>query len=348
MAKKPEKPAASPKAGSPGANRPAAATSASVPVPLGGVSARSAPQLSDRLFSSSRLAAFEADVSDELGEVGPTFGDVLLSIGTGVADSQAALDQGLVTTAQHLSQTKISVISEVIQELDENGLPDADATQLIENEVSLINYVNPTVHEWKHMALSMDLNVGETDYERGMTFSREQRYIGAHAVGLFWGFLGWFDMDDRTTETRQESRIDQETDWAQGQVRMDALLGPRATTKFPVPAEVAIGPQIYFSQGSVQETITSGVVTARALDVLVRVRKANGDVNPNVNITVEAPFFSISYIDDDTFNGSTTNAAGEVKVRLARNIPNIRFQRAVRGQLTARLGDIKQSTMVSL
>lgn len=287
-------------------------------------------------------------MSDELGEVGPTFGDVLLSIGTGVADSQAALDQGLVTTAQPLSQTKITVISEVIQELDENGLADADATQLIENEVSLINFVNPTVHEWKHMALSMDLNVGETDYERGMTFNRMQRTRDTHAYGLFWGFLGWFDTDTRTTETGQGSRIDQETDWAQGQVRMDALLGPRATTKFPVPAEVAIGPQIYFSQGSVQETIAGGVVTARSLDVLIRARKANGDVNPNVNIVVEAPYYSYSFIDDDTFNGSTTNADGEVKVRLSRNIPNIRFQRAVRGQLTARLGDIKQTTMVSL
>lgn len=342
MAKKKEKTSTTPKSGTP-----AAAASRLTPVPLGGIVGGGGPPLSNRLFSS-RLAALEADASDELLAVAPTFGDVLLSIGTGVAESQAALDQGLVTAAQQLSQTKISVVSEVIQELDDDGLPAAEETELIENEVSLINFVNPTVHEWKHMALSMDLNVGETDVERGMTFRRTQRQSGAHAYGLFWGFLGWFDTDTRERRSGTSSRTDQETDWAQGQVRMDALLGPRTTGKFPVPAEVAIGPQIYFSQGAVQETLTSGVVTARSLDLLVRVRKSDGDANPNVNLVIEAPNFSFSFITDAPFTGSQTNSDGEIKVRLSRSIPNPRFLRSVRGTVVARLGDVKQATTVNL
>jgi hypothetical protein len=316
-------------------------------MPTGGIIAASPPPLSDRLFSTS-LAAMEADVSGELADVAPTFGDVLLSIGTGIADSQAALDQGLVTAARHLSETKITLVSEVVQELDENGLPDASQTQLIQNEVSLINFVNPTVHEWKHMALSMDLSVGATDYERGMTFNRTQRDINAHAYGLFWGFLGWFDTDDRTTTTHQDARTDQESDWAQGQVRMDAMLGPRTTGKFPVPAEVAIGPQIYFSHGTVTENVSSGVTTGRSMDLLIRVRKANGDVNPNVNIIIEAPSYNFSFVNDGTYLGSTTNADGDIKVQLSRAIPNARFLRPVRGQVTARLGAVKQNTMISL
>ncbi|MBI5550032.1 MAG: hypothetical protein HY911_00900 [Desulfobacterales bacterium] len=344
MAKK--KVESSPLTGGPSASA-AASRSAPASLPVGGIASAGLAPLSDRLFST-RLAALEADASDELGDLAPTFGDVLLSIGLGISESQAALDQGLVSAARQLSQTKISVISEVIQELDDNGLPNAAQTQLIENEVSLINFVNPTVHEWKHMALSMDLSVGETDYERGMTFNRTQRDISTHAYGLFWGFLGWFDTDDRTQQSGQTTRTDQETDWAQGQVRMDALLGPRVTGKFPVPAEVAIGPQIYFSHGSVQETVSDGVVSERAMDLLIRVRKANGDVNPNVNLVIEAPSFSFSFIDDATFNGSTANADGEIKVRLSRSIPNARFLRAVKGTVVARLGDLKQSTVVSL
>lgn len=293
--------------------------------------------------------ALDADVSDEMAAIAPTFGDVLLSIGTGVADSQAALDAGLVEAAKMLSETKIEVVTDVVQKLNEDGLPiGGDSSDILSHEVSLINFIPPTVHQWERVALSMDLSVGELERTSGMTFHRRQYESSTSGHGLFWGYLGWFSTNKKETTTRQSSYSERESDWAQGQVRLDAELRPRETAQFPVPADVTIGPQIYFSQGSVLETITSGVVTARAVDLIIKVRKADGSVNPGVIIEFDADRFRFSFASGDGFSGSTTNADGEVKVTVTRDIPNARFMRAIRGTVIARLGQIEKKYEISL
>src|SRR6476660_5354563 len=45
-------------------------------------------------------ATLAADVSGQLRTVAPTFGQVLKSIGTGVANSQKALDHGVIQTVK--------------------------------------------------------------------------------------------------------------------------------------------------------------------------------------------------------------------------------------------------------
>lgn len=313
-------------------------------VPTGSIMRSSMPPAG--LFSMTQ--ALEADVSQEFADLAPTFGDVLLSIGNGVAESQDALDAGLVETAQALSETKITVVTDVIQKLDEDGLPVAEDTELVSNEVSLINYVNPTVHEWSHVALSMDLTVGAMDNERGMSFNRKQTSGGTSGYGLFWGFLGWFSHDQRESETTRTSNVRQEADWARGQVRVDAQLRPRDMDRFPTPAEVSIGPQIYFSMGSVSETSSGGNVTARNLDMVINVRKANGDENPSVFLDLDSGPFRQSFMDTDGFTGSTTNSDGQCKVTLTRDIPNNRFLRPLTAPVTVSLGDIKRIVEISL
>jgi len=296
----------------------------------------------------ARTLAEEADVSEEFAALAPTFGDVLLSIGTGVADSQTALDEGLVETAKVLSDTKITVVTDVIQSLDDDGLPVVENTQLVTNEVSLINYVTPTVHEWSHVALSMDLTVGAMNNERGVQFRQKQKSESSSGSGLFWGFVGWFGMSSSERKSSYNMNQQTEADWAQGQVRVDAQLRPRDIGQFPTPAEVTIGPQIYFSLGSVTEGSSGGVVTTRSVDVILTVRKANGDENPLVNITVDSGPLRQSFSTDDGFTGSTTNSDGQCKVTLTRDIPSPRFLRAMTTTITANLGDIKRSTAVTL
>ena len=331
------------------ATRPMGGIAASMPMPTIPAQAGNYPMAMTfappaGLFTDAQ--ALEADVSGELAGLAPTFGDVLLSIGTGVADSQSALDQGLINTATQLSNTKITFVSEVIQELDDDGIPDASKTQLISSDVSLINFVSPTVHEWKHVALSMDLEVAATDYETGVSFRRDQTTEGVHAYGLFWGFLGWFDTDTIKRSTSVTTNTDRETDWARGQVRMDAMLGPRSMDKFPVPADVSIGPQIYFSQGSVTEIKSGDTVTSRSMDMVIKVLKADGSANPSVNIEVDPDRYALSYSTDGDYNGSTTNSQGEIKITLTRNIPNARFLGAMR--ITAQLGQLSKTIEITL
>jgi len=298
------------------------------------------------LFSTS--LADGADVSDQMAELAPTFGDVLLSVGTGVAESQDALDRGLVETAKALSDTKITIVTDVVQSLNDDGLPVVEDTDLRFSEVSVINYVNPTVHEWSHVALSMDLSVGAMDNERGATFSQKQSGGRSGGVGYLWGFVGWFSTSSYERSYGYESNASQETDWASGQVRLDAQLQPRDIERFPAPAEVSIGPQMYFSLGSVTETTSGDVVTARSVDVEIFVRKADGSENPSVGISLDSGPFRQSFKTDEGYNGTMTNADGRCRVTLTRDIPNIRFLRATTAEITAELGEVRKVTEVTL
>ncbi|WP_207555792.1 hypothetical protein [Intrasporangium flavum] len=311
--------------------------------PVGGVA------LDDTVPAGAATTPAElgADVTDELGRVAPTFGNVLSSIGLGVATSQTALDKGLVDSVQALSDKKIKVVTDVIQTLDDDGLPDLDATELVTSEVSVLNFITPTVHEWKYVRLAMDLEVGEIDNTQAMTFKREQVSIGYNAVGMFWGFLGWFDTHDTSKTTNVTSSSEQEVDWSQGQVRVDALLAPREADGFTPPANVDIGPRLYFSQGSVTDTTAAGVRT-RSVKVRVKVLKASGAVNPAKNLVVEATGLGISFTTGGGFNGSTTNTDGEVEVTLSRVVPVAATVTPRQFPVTASLGQVRQSSQVTL
>ena len=297
---------------------------------------------------SGTLGALDADVSGEIAALAPTFGDVLIAIGNGVASSQEALDRGLVETATTLSRTNITVVTDVIQELNDDGLPQLDATQLVTQEVSLINYVRPTAHEWSHVALAMDLSVGAMDSEQGMTFSRTMSSSYLANAGLFMGFLGIGVSSFRDSSTFRSSESEFEANWAEGQVRMDAMLRPRKMEGFEPPANVQIGPQIYLSQGAVTETTAGGVVTARATELQITVRKADGSVNPNVVLEVDSGPFDPSFASGAGFSGSTTNAAGLCKLTLSRTIPSPLFQRRIRSAITVNLGQIRKQIVLSL
>lgn len=311
-----------------------------------GVLARGAPPAA--LFSSALAGGMDADVSGEIGDLAPTFGDVLLSIGTGVADSQTALDAGVVETAKKLSETKITVVTDVVQKLDDDGLPMVEQTDLVSHDVALINYVTPTVHEWSHVALSMDLSVGEVNRERGVKFSQNQSYGGTSGVGLFWGFLGWFGHRQGESSSYYSSDQRYEADWSQGQVRVDAQLRPRDIGQFPAPAQVSIGPQIYFSLGSVSQGMSGGIITTRSVDIIVSVRTVSGDENSLVSISVDSGPFRQSFSTEDGFTGSTTNSDGQCKVTLTRDIPSPLFLRAMTAPVTVSLGDITKSTNITL
>ncbi|MBS1158541.1 MAG: hypothetical protein H6R15_960 [Proteobacteria bacterium] len=291
--------------------------------------------------SGSSLQGLGADVSGQLETLAPTFGNILSSIGLGVADSQAALDNGVIDTVRQLSDTKITVVTEVIEHLNDDGIPVADDTELITNELSVLNFVTPTVHEWKHVALSMDLSVGAMDDETGVSYSIDRSSTSMGSVGLFFGFIGVGYMSTSEDYRSMMASSHREAQWSNGVVQLDAVLAPRRTGKFPVPASVSIGPQIFVSQGSVVETKVGNVVTERNIEVLINVRKASGAVNPNKVLELDAGGLLPSFVTTAPFTGSTTNADGQVKVTLKRNI-TLGFAQAVKRSITLKLGQISK------
>ena len=282
------------------------------------------------------------DVTNQLNQAIPAFGNVLTAIGNGVATSQKALDQNVITTVNTLNTTNIDVLTDVVDVLNDDGLPDASQTQLITENVSVLNFFSPTVHEWKNVSISMDLEVGSFHQDQGVQFSANQHSEQTTATGLFWGFLGWFDTDTVDTNQIKNTTSQQEVQWQQGQIRVDALLGPRNTGKFPIPDAVTIGPQIYITQGAVVENKTGNVVTSRQVDVQIEVRKTSGAPNPTVNILLD----SGSLLPSFTGGTSTTDASGKLKVTLTRNVSGA--SGFVKFPVTASLGLLRKAFTVTL
>lgn len=289
-----------------------------------------------------------ADVSGQLQAVAPTFGQVLESIGQGVADSQTALDQGVVDTVKTLGNTNIQVVTDVIQHLGDDGLPDPSKTELITQNLSVLNFFMPTVHEWKRVILSMDLSVGAFDAEQGLSFSAEQSGARVGGVGMLWGFVGLAAIGKYDNSQYYNRRTEQEASWSQGQVRLDATLGPRTTGKLPIPSQAVIGPQITVAQGTVKDApIAGGGGVKRSLDVLITVLKRDGAANPSAPITLDSGPLLPSFATTGGFAGSTTNAQGQCKVTLARNLPTAGAA-PVKVPITVRLNSFSQSVTITI
>ncbi|TVZ41723.1 hypothetical protein P886_1071 [Alteromonadaceae bacterium 2753L.S.0a.02] len=287
---------------------------------------------------------FGADASDEMELIAPTFGEVLGSIGLGVAESQTALDNGVVASAKELADKKINIVTNVIQELDDDGMPQAENTQLIQQEVSVLNYVKPTVHEWSHVALQMDLSVGEMDRDRGVSFQKTQASSSAKSYGLFWGFLGFGVHSDRKNSSFMQSTSEQEADWAQGQVRMDAALRPRDVQELGAPVQVNVGPQIYLTPNNSQSVESNGQVTERSVDIDIQVLKANGEANSGVNVEIDPGPYALEL----PASGTTTDTSGNVKATLRRSIPNALYSRPLKRAVNVNLGQIERTVEVTL
>jgi hypothetical protein len=292
-------------------------------------------------------ATLAADVSGQLKAVAPTFGQVLKSIGSGVAASQQALDQGVIDTVKELATTNISVVTDVIQHLNDDGEPDPAQTELVSTDLSVLNFFMPTIHEWKRVAIAMDLSVGAFSEKDGLTFHARQTADGLSTFGAFWGFVGVGETHFFTNTQSSQRTHEQESSWSQGEVRLEATLGPRTTQSFPTPTQVALGPQIIFSEGAVAETPVAGAGVNRSIDVQVKVLTHAGAANPNKAVIVEAGTLRIAFSTTAPFTGSTTNAQGDVLVTLTRNVPNAGAGPA-RVPVSVRLGDLTQTFTLTI
>lgn len=269
--------------------------------------------------TGSALLDVANTVAGKLDAIAPTFGEILKSVGTGVAKAQRALDDSVRDTVKRLSDTKIDVITDVIQRIDDDtGLPLEPADDdLIKQKLSVLNFITPSVHEWKYVALSMDMSVGGFDSKTGMKFTSASFNTSRQSSGLFFGFVGVGTTTASAAFNAVRSNIERESEWASGRVQLDAMLGPRRTTKFPVPASVEIGPQIFTAQGKTTDLKSgvgaSAVLTERNVEITITVLKASGEPNSGKNPSVEA-----TGLLREAVAGSATDASGKVKYRLRR------------------------------
>jgi len=233
------------------------------------------------------------DTANQLNDIAPTFGELLKSCGTGLANAQRALDASVIDTVNKLSKTTIDVVTDIVQRVDDDtGLPMMPAPEdMIKQKLSVLNFVTPTVHEFKYMALSMDMAISKMDTKTGMSFTSASLKVSRNSAGLFFGFVGVGSTSVNADFTAVRANTEREMQWASGRVQMDALLAPRRTTKFPVPARVEIGPQIFLNQGATTD-VSGGAgtpVTERKVQITVTTLTAAGAPNVTANVQIEAP-----------------------------------------------------------
>lgn len=298
--------------------------------------------------TDTRLLDVADTVAGKLDAIAPTFGEILKSVGTGVAKAQRALDESVRETVKKLSDTKIDVITDVITRVDDDtGLPLAPQEEdLIKQNLSVLNFITPSVHEWKYVAVSMDMSVGGMDSKTGMSFSNASFKTSRESRGLFFGFVGVGKTTASAEFNAVRSNIEREAEWASGRVQLDAMLGPRRTTKFPVPATVEIGPQIFIVQGRTTDVKTgvgaSAVLTERQVEVTITLLKANGEANAAKNPSIEAPGLL-----REAVAGGATDANGKVVYKLRRFYANGTAPFAT-FPITVRLGAIVRRFSVDL
>jgi hypothetical protein len=283
-------------------------------------------------------------VTGQLNAMAPTFANVLRSIGEGVASSQATMDKGLKDTIEKLKGTKIKVVTQVVQELDDDGLPREEGPDLVVKEQSLINFVEPNQQVWRSIKLSMDMTVSDVSTEHGMTFKRDQTSVVSHGHSMPWGFGNWFSVSGYGTHAEQTSTNTSNTTWSSGQVRLDAQLESRHADRLPVGVEVEIGPKIYFSQGPVRET-RGKTSTRREVDVAVQVQQASAAVNPDVRLVMTCTQLSASFSGE---TGSKTDENGNAVITVTREVPTGAPPVPLTGTITVRLGDIVRTLDITL
>jgi hypothetical protein len=289
----------------------------------------------------------DTDITQLMSESAPTFANVLKSIGNGVAASQTALDKSVIEAVKELNKTKITVATDVVLNLNEDGLPVVTENDLVTQKVSLLNYVSPTVHEWKHVALSMDLSMAAMNEQSGLVFEQRQSSSGWTSTGLFWGFIGWSTRDDRNSSSTYSAQTTREVEWQRGQVRMDAMLGPRRTTKFPAPAQVTSGPRMFVSPGTAREEETD-TGYRRTIELLVKIVKTDGTDNINMGpIEVTAGMLQCSQPLAPGESAGETNTKGEAKYVLTRIVPE-GFAAMYRHRVTVKWHDIVRTLDVVL
>lgn len=184
-----------------------------------------------------------ADASDKLEQSGQSFGDVLKFIGNAVVLSQAALDEAAIETAKQLSQTKLEVAVAIRQDLDDSG-DLIDAPVIDTRTLSLSSFILPTLHQWQHVAVSMDLTVGEIDATAGIKVKSGGVSASASKGAVGFSAAAAFNYSSIDAESRFKA------EFSTGSVRLDALLAPREEFRFPDITDFAIGPQILVAQAA--------------------------------------------------------------------------------------------------
>jgi hypothetical protein len=271
----------------------------------------------------------KANVTDKLQAAAPAFGEVLKSIGTAVAATQAAMDDAALESLKELAKQTVDVPVILEQLLDDDGLP--TDTNIITEKVTLASIIPPSMKQVERMTMRMDLTVGEFNATGGVKFNSRMSTVGAN----FSFFNRGISAENTTTGVRSE--FQQLSEFSTGSVSVAVEIGERTGFQIPTPAQYAIGPQIRGAiTASAQTTPTAAAPEIRrSVTMQFSIRLINGTLKTPIALTdVEIQVPAGISIPAGTVSGSVLTQTFE---RVVPTLGTAYVEREVRvtfGQLT--------------
>jgi len=265
------------------------------------------------------VTAPEADVTDEIAKGGPAFGSFLKSVGMAVAESQKALDQTLVATAQELSNQKIDVIAVFEQVLqDSDGQMTQGNVQI--QKLPLINYLMPTAYNFSRVFLQADMKVSEFNAANGFNIKGSSTSVSASAKASYG--LGGFGASGGASfgysSFNRSGEVSVSQDSAAGAIHMEATLEPRADVQLPRPFVIQKGPRLQVRIDSSSDITGAapaggGPAPKTGRQIVLKATLVQTDGQPNAQKTLEVT------VSDPQFNRdavAATDAQGETTITI--------------------------------
>jgi len=288
----------------------AAATTLDATAPTGGI-------------TDDPVRAAQASVTDELERGGPAFGSFLRSVGLAVADTQGALDQTLVKTAEALAGAKVQTVAMFTQELNDDGTFDK-ATPVIQ-ELPLISFVQPTAYQFTQVHLTADMEVSEFNTANGFNIKKDHSDYGAElkaSYSMLSGFGGSLDAHYNATSDETQERKSSSERKSAGKLHMEATLEPRPAFALPQPLIVQKGPKLSLMvtgrqelDKSGQETTDPKAVTQRVVTAVATLLDKDGKAMGSKPLDVACDNASIGITVAD---GGKTTSDGTLTITLKR------------------------------
>lgn len=283
-----------------------------------------------------------ADVTDEIGRAGMSFGKLVETTGKAIADTQLKLNQTGAAMASVLATTQVDVIAVQESVYDDEG--NLDESRTFTRKLPLINFIDPVFYEWSAVRLQGQFYATEfvASQENSSSSFVSSEGMGNAGLGIIFGVGA---MSDSWSSTSSNSNVDTSSDRSYGHIRASALLQPKRDIGVPAPRQVVRGPSLSVVAGEIADVMDGGKLVARTMSALIELRKQDGTAIADKSISIEtdgAPWtFSTPGVEK-------TDAEGQVAITLRRDFvgaaPDTSPQDVV---LSARLGLVSNSTTLT-
>lgn len=283
-----------------------------------------------------------ADVGDEIGRAGLSFGKLVELTGKAVAETQLKLNETGAAMASVLAKTQVDVIAVQESVYDDNGIL-SDAKSYT-RKLPLINFIDPVFYDWSEVRLQGQFFATEFVSSSESSSTTTSGSTGFYGSGISF-ILGPGALATHDSKTTRTSDVDTSRDYSYGRIRSSALLMPKRDIGVPAPRQVVRGPNLTIIAGEIQDVKSGAIIVGRTMSALIELRKLDGNPIQGKAISIETDGIAWAFA---TAGQDKTDANGQVAIVLAREFLDPAADKSpINVVVSARLGLVSNSTTLT-